>query len=198
MAPDASQSITRLMHRGAGGDRAARESFVERAYLSLQAIAEAQMRTERVDHTLDSTALVHEAMLRLLGDDHHKWDNRRAFFAYAARVMRSVLIDHARARSRQKRGGDRRRVDFAVLLDRYDEQPLDPATLLDLDQALTRLEASVPRAARVLELRLFVGLTTRETADVLELGTTSVEEAQKAGLAFLRAWLDSEADSPRA
>lgn len=184
-APD-SLLITQLLVRVNEGDRAALDEFTATIYEEIRKLAATHMRRERVGHTLETTALANEALLRLLGNQDVGWEDRKRFFAHASRVMRNVLIDHAKAKLTVKRGGDRERVDFTVLLDQYDSRPLDAATLVDLNDALEHLARIEKRAANVLEHRLFMNLTIKETAAVLGVSATTVEQDTKVGLAFLR------------
>lgn len=165
-------SLTQLLRRWSCGDSAAFDELVQRAYGDLHGIAEQCFRRERQEHTLQATALVHEAVLRLIDVDGLEWQDRAHFYAVTARMMRRILVDHARQRRRLKRGGDSDRV------------PLDEAHALvanggtpdfeALDAALAQLEARDPRKARVVELRFFVGLTSAEIARCLEISTATV------------------------
>jgi len=151
-------------------------------YDELRVMAAAQMRRERPDHSLQPTGLVHEAYLRLVGDDRTPWEDRAHFFRAAAQAMRRILVDRARARGRQKRGGGRVRVPLeganASILD-------DSNRILALDEALQRLEEQDPRSAEVVQLRYFGGLSTHETANALGVSERTV----KREWAFARAWL---------
>lgn len=154
------------------GDAPRLDDILPLVYGELRALARDFLGRERRDHTLAPTALVHEAFLRLSDQTRVEWRNRAHFFAIAAQAIRRILIDHARARGAAKRGGDASRV---LLEDRVlfmSERTLD---VLALDQALTLLADESPRAARVVELRYFGGLTIDETAEVLELSPSSVE-----------------------
>lgn len=151
-------------------------------YDELRALARAQLRHERPEHSLQATALVHEAYLRLLGDRRPPWTDRQHFFRTAAEAMRRILIEHARKRSRIRRGGDPVRVDLSGL-DLAREDDLDQ--VLALDEAFRRLEQQDPRAADVVRLRFYAGLSVEETAEVTGLSERSV----KREWAFARAWL---------
>lgn len=140
-------------------------------YSELRALAQRRMAGERAEHTLDATALVHEAYLRLVGDKEMEWKSRRHFFGAAAEAMRRVLVDHARRVKSQKRGGDRARLSITVA-DMGEEG--DPDRLLALDEALTRLETEDPRAAEVARMRFFAGLGVAETALALEVSERTV------------------------
>jgi len=173
--------VTRLLARLNHGDDRAREELLGIVYDELRGMARRHLRGERPDHTLDPTALVHETYLRLLGETQPLTDHRH-FFAVAARAMRRVLIEHARARARQKRGGGRQRVELSSNLVGDDTDPVDA---IELDDALTRLEAVDARKARVVELLYFAGLSAREAGEVLEVTSRTVERDWQ----FARAWL---------
>ena len=151
-------------------------------YDELRGIAATYMRREHVGHTLQPTALANEAYLRLVGDTRIEWKGRAQFLAIAARAMRQILVEHARARGTAKRGGGRSRVSLSDSSGVFSTPQVD---VLDLDETLGALAEVDPRKAQVVELRFFAGLTTEETASVLELSTTTVEDDWY----FARAWL---------
>ena len=151
-------------------------------YGELRALADLRLRNERPDHTLQPTALVHEAYLRLLGDQRPSWADRGHFFRAAAQAMRRILIDHARKRGRIKRGGPRARLPASVL-DFVAAQ--DPADFLALEEAVRRLEEQDPRMGRVVDLRFFAGLSVAETAQALSVSERTV----KREWTVARAWL---------
>lgn len=151
-------------------------------YDELRAIARAQLRNERPDHSLQATALVHEAYLRLARDGRAPWTDRRLFFAAAAEAMRRILIEHARSRGRVKRGGAPVRVELSSV-DLARDDDLDQ--VLALDEAFRRLEEQDRQAADVVRLRFFAGLSVEETATALQLSERTV----KREWAFARAWL---------
>jgi len=158
--------LTRILQ---GGD-AAREELLPLVYGELKGLAANRMRGERGEHTLQATALVHEAWMRLAGNQHIEWRDRRHFYGAAAEAMRRVLIDHARKVRSEKRGGDRER----VTLGGSEASPdFDADELLALDEALSRLEAEDARAAAVVRLRFFAGLTMPEVALSLEVSERS-------------------------
>jgi RNA polymerase sigma factor (TIGR02999 family) len=177
--------LTLLLNAATSGDTAARERLLAMVYDELRGIAGRQLRLERPEHTLSPTALVHEAYLKLNRLDRLDWQNRAHFFAIAAGVMRRVLVDHAVARKRLKRGGG-----IAPLpLDEALQVPdVTLAQVLVLDDLLTTLEAREPRHARIVELRFFAGLTIEETALALEISPATV----KRDWVLLRAWLRRE------
>ncbi len=176
--------VTTLLEAWRGGDAQALDRLMPVVYDELRTLARSYLRRERPEHTLQATAVTHEAYLRLVEKTHPRWQGRLHFFAVAAQVMRRVLVDHARARQAAKRGGNAVKVsledgDAAV------EPPLD---VLDLDTALTRLAERDPRKARVIELRYFGGLTAREAAEVLEVSEETVHLDSR----FARSWLTRE------
>ncbi len=170
------------MHAWRGGDRDALDRLVPQVYGELRRVADRYLRGERSDHTLQPTALVHEAYLRLTGKERPQWRDRAHFFAVAAQVMRRILVDHARAHRADKRGG-------GALLVPLDESNLSAsertADLIALDDAIEALSRVDPRKARIIELHYFGGLSVAETAKVLDLSiSTIVLDARLA-----RAWL---------
>mgnify|MGYP001501438210 CR=1 FL=1 len=178
--------VTVILQRLGAGDRSAAEELLPVVYAELRALAGAQLAHERPGHTLQPTALVHEAYLRLAGSDSG-FENRAHFLASASQAIRRVLVDHARTRNRDKRGGGRPRVDI-VAADPADARAADGIDLIDLDDALRRLAEVSDRAARVVEMRYFGGMTMAEAA--LALG---VSERTAAGdWAVARAWLRRE------
>lgn len=183
--PPSPADFTSLLHAWHGGDAEARDRLAAAVYDELRRLARAHLRAERADHTLNTTGLVHEAYLRLLDVERVGYQDRAHFLAMASRTMRRVLVDWAKARNAQKRGAGALRVEF-------DEERLlpgeDAATVLDLDDALTRMEAVAPRQARALEARYFGGLSNEEAAAALDVSVATVER----DLRFARAWLARE------
>lgn len=161
--------LTQLLQEGAGS-----EALLPLVYEELRAIAAGRMGVERAGHTLQATALVHEAYVRLLADERPGWRDRGHFFAAAAEAMRRILIDHARRVRSQKRGGDLQRVTLGGREGSGGDLELGPDELIALDEALERLAAEDPRAAEVTRLRFFAGLSVEETAAALELSVRSV------------------------
>jgi RNA polymerase sigma factor (TIGR02999 family) len=182
--PDAGQpgQVTRLLRDVTSGRPGAEDDFLDLVYAQLRAIAQQRMMGERPGHTLQATALVHEAYLRVIGPHDIPWDDRVQFFRGAAVAMRRLLVEHARSRGRVKRGGDRRRVVLNVL-DLADEQDHDH--VLALDGAIERLEKVDSQAAEVVRLRFFAGLSVEQTSQVLGASERTV----KRDWAFARAWL---------
>ncbi len=162
--------VTELL-RAIGKRDSAGEELLELVYDNLRQIARQRMAGERAGHTLQATALVHEAFLKLIGDEDLSWENRGHFYAASAQAMRRILIDHARGRNAEKRGGERKRVPLSVVDLATDT---DPAQVLALEEAMDRLERSDPRAASVVRLRFFAGLDVEETASVLGLSERTV------------------------
>jgi RNA polymerase sigma factor (TIGR02999 family) len=189
MGTASQQRITQLLLDWGGGDLTALERLMPLVYEELRRLARRYMRNERPGHTLQTTALVNEAYLRLTGYRCVRWQERAQFFALAAQLMRRVLIEHARARDRQKRGGRLTR----VLLDEAEVlSPLRSRELLALDEALVRLAEVDPRKARVVELRFFGGLDNKEIADVLGVAPNTVMRDRRMAEAWLRRELSEE------
>lgn len=182
------QEVTQLLHELTHGDPGALDRLMPVVYDELRRIAHGQLRAERPEHTLNTTALVHEAYLRLVKIDRIEWQDRAHFYAIAARVMRRVLVDYARARKREKRGGGAMQVPLSETLDALAYQPED---LLALEEALSRLEAQNLRQCRVVECRCFSGMSVEETAAALNASPATV----KRDWAFARAWLNRELGS---
>lgn len=187
--------ISRLLDAWKAGNALAGEEVVARTYDELRRMARAQLRAERKGHLLQTTALLHEAYLRLLRNGPTSVDTRDAFFRLMAAEMRRRLIDHARRRLAQKRGGDLIHESLepaAALGDLGTSQDIEP-TLERLDRALHELSTSFPRAARVVQLRFISGLTTEETAGAMGLSSGTV----KREWTFARAWLAAAMESDR-
>jgi RNA polymerase sigma-70 factor (ECF subfamily) len=174
--------VTRLLQAWRAGDEAALARLTPLVHQELQRIARRCMRGERADHSLQATALVHEAYLRLVGAQRVNWQNRAHFLAMAARLMRRILVDIARARQYQKRGGDPLRVSFDDAL-QTSEKSRD---LVALDEALDALAKLNERKSRVVELRFFGGLSVAETAAVLDVSPQTVMRDWKLARAWLR------------
>jgi len=178
------RDITELLLAWNGGDEDALEELVPKVYAELHRIAEHAFRSERRGHTLQSTVLVHETYLRLIDQNRVEWKNRAHFYGIASRLMRRILVDHARARGAAKRGYGRRiELDEALLA--LDARNID---LIDLDGALDRLADLDPRQAQIVELRFFGGLTIEETSHITELSPATV----KREWSVARAWLHAE------
>lgn len=199
--------MTRILQGFVPGDSRQTNELMEMVYGQLRATAQKLMRGERAEHTLTATALVHEAYARLVGDDGLAWANRGHFFAAAAEAMRRILVEHARARARLKRGGEgvgrvegeggvpeaaarmKKRVPLSVI---EAAQESDPETILALDAAMRRLEAEEPDVAGVVRLRFFAGLSGDETAAALGLSPRQVDRLWSYARARLFRTLDDE------
>lgn len=180
-----SDAVTRLLHSWRDGNKAALDELLPLVYAELRRLAESQMRHERAGHTLQSTALVHEAYMKLVGQEDAQWQNRAHFFAVAARVIRRILVDHARARGAVKRGQAMPKLS----LDDAIEVPGDKDwELVALDDALNRLAEMDEQQSRVVELRFFTGLSVEETAEAIGISTATV----KRDWATAKAWLMRE------
>jgi len=176
-------SATAILKNARRGDSAAIEAILPLVYDELHALARACFRRERVEHTLQPTALVHEAYLRLIDETAVEWQDRTHFFGIAARSMRQILVEHARRHLAVKRGGDRVAVTLSDRLGDDEQESLD---LLDVNQALTELARYDARKARVVELRFFSGLTVEEVAATLDASLTTVERDWRMARAWLR------------
>jgi len=172
-----------MLRRLEDGDRSALDSIVAMVYDELHDIAAAQMRAERNDHTLQPTALVHEAILRIAHRENPGWTDRQHFLRSAAAVMRSVLINHARDRTRLKRGGNNKKLPLDELVGAFEEQV--GGDLIALDAALQQLTAHNPRQATVVELRFFGGASLKDVAETLGV----CERTVKNDWAAARGWL---------
>lgn len=161
--------ITTLLDRLRGGDRQALDALIPIVYEHLHRIAEGHLRSERSNLTMQATSLVSEAYLRLAGMEHPDYRNRAHFFGIASRLMRQILVDHARARSSEKRGGERVRVDLPDM-----PAGVRPPAILALDEALTRLAETDPDKARFVEMRFFAGMSVEEIAEASAVSVVTV------------------------
>jgi RNA polymerase sigma-70 factor, ECF subfamily len=186
--------VTRVLEAWKQGDDRALEQLLPMVYQELRQIAGRQLRRERPGHTLQPTALVNEAYLKLRHLRSIRWHDRAHFYAFASRIMRRILVDHARSRLAAKRGAGAVQVDWIQGLQAGGADALGPATLIDLDRALDRLAADRPRLARLVEVRFFGGLTVEEAAVLLECSPRTV----KRDWVFARAWLLRELGLPLA
>lgn len=176
------QEVTQLLADWGKGDRSALDKLLPLVHSELRRIAQRQMNQERAGHTLQATALVNEAYLKLVGQQEFEWHNRAHFFAVCAQVMRHILIDHARAHARDKRGGGAIQIslnDVAVIAE---EQA---SYFVALDEALRLLENLDPQKGRIVELRYFGGLSIEETADVLNISPRTVRREWQRSKAWL-------------
>ncbi len=178
---DSPQEITRLLVEIRQGNRAAESKLMPLVYQELRKLARRYMRLERRDHTLQATALVHEAYVRLVDQREVSWQNRAHFLAVAAQIMRRILVDHARAHQAAKRGGTERRISLDTMVF-TEEKATD---ILVLDEALTRLSERDRRQCRIVELRFFGGLTEEEAAEALGISVRTAKRDWR----IAKAWL---------
>jgi RNA polymerase sigma factor (TIGR02999 family) len=181
----AAREVTKILADMRNGRRDAWERLLPIVYTELRQIASHSLRNERKDHTLQATALVHEAYLRLVGQKQVHWRDRAHFIAAASQTIRRVLVDHARSRLRRKRSGRLARIQ---LDDTVAVLPVRDIDLVALDEAMARLAERSPRQASVVEMRFFGGASVEETAEVFGVSTRSIERDWK----FARAWLFRE------
>jgi RNA polymerase sigma factor (TIGR02999 family) len=187
MSDDSTSEITLALQAAGQGQREAADRLVALVYDELRHVAAGLMKQERVEHTLQPTALVNEAFARILDQDALKQaTNRRYFFAAAARAMRQVLVDHARQRAADKRQGQRQRVPFEETLQHFEDQRLE---LLALNEALEELGRLNPRQAQIIDMRFFGGFTVPEVAELLSVSVSLVESDYRLARAFLRSRL---------
>ena len=177
-----SGEVTRLLSNWSKGDSEARDAVFPLVYDELRKLAASYLRRERSDHTLQATALVHEAYMRLVEHDHANFQNRQHFFGAAAQLMRRILVDHARGRLAAKRGSASTRVELTEAIAMSQDQPVE---MLALDESLTRLASLDLQQAQVVELRVFAGLSVEETAEVMSISPATV----KREWALAKAWL---------
>ncbi len=185
--PGPSSQVTQLLVRWRGGDREALDSLLPLVYDELRRIARHYLQGERPGHTLQSTALVNEAYVRMVAQDFPQWQNRAHFFAVAAQLMRQILVDHARSHRASKRGGN----VYKVTLDEAEGQPLAAdVDIVALDDALKELAEMDPQQSKVVELKFFAGLSIEDTAEVMGISPSTV----KRDWVTARAWLYRELD----
>jgi RNA polymerase sigma factor (TIGR02999 family) len=176
------ERVTELLVDWTGGSERAYAELLPLVYAEMRRLAARHIASERLDHTLQPTALVHEAYLKLVDQRRVDWRNRAQFVGVAAMIMRRILVNHARDRAAVKRGGGMERVSLSVTVDALGRSELD---LVSLHEALDRLSILDPRAGRIVELKFFGGLTTEEIGEVLKLSSATVER----DWSFARAWL---------
>ena len=175
--------VTQILQRISDGDSRAADELLPLVYDELRRLAAAYFSRERSDHTLQPTALVHEAYLRLIDQTRVEWQNRTHFFGVAANMMRRILVDHARSKAAEKHGGDRTRIEIEKAVSfATDEKPID---LIAVDESLDLLAKLDEVQGRIVELRFFGGLTIEETAEVLNISPATV----KREWAMAKAWL---------
>jgi RNA polymerase sigma factor (TIGR02999 family) len=183
MTTRSSDGITELLERWSNGEEAALDQLMPLVYSELHKIAMCRLRRERHQHTLQPTALINELFLKFSEQNNMSWQNRDQFFGVAAQLMRRILVDYARAKQAEKRGGDRYCISLRHLRAFGDEPDED---LLDLHDALDKLAARDADCARVVELRFFGGLTIKQTAEVMNSSHATVEREWKIAKAFLK------------
>lgn len=181
MTPPHTQEVTQLLVKLSHGERSALDDLLPLVYDELRRLADRYLRRERSDHTLQATALVNEAYLRLV-DQNVPWQNRAHFFGVAAEMMRRILVDHARSHQAQKRGSGGVKLSLDEAINMSDERATD---MIALDEALTALAEFDPQKSRIVELRFFAGLSIEETAKVLGIGTATVIRQWKVAKAWL-------------
>ena len=186
------QDATQLLISAQDGNSAAASDLLPLVYDELRQRAASYLQQERADHTLQPTALVHEAFIKLLDQTRVNWQNRGHFTALAAVAMRRILVDHARTRSRSKRGGDRQRIDFDDQHIPADDSRFD---LVGLDEALKKLEALDPQQVKVVEMKYFGGFSMDEIAAALDVSVRTVHREWTMAKAFLRGELNKGEDA---
>ena len=181
--PDKSRTnITQLLVGWTNGDRASLDEMLPHVYAELKRLAAFHLSRERSDHTLQPTALVHEAYLRLVDQRQVNWKNRAQFLGVATEMMRRILMNHARKRAAVKRGSGAKRISLSLVSESFQQPDID---LISLDDALAELQKLDPRKSRLVELKFFGGMTGEEIAEVMNLSTATVDREWK----LARAWL---------
>jgi RNA polymerase sigma-70 factor, ECF subfamily len=182
----APHGVTQLLINWRNGDKAALDQLTPLVYEELRRLARGFMRKERSNHTLQTSALINEAYLKLADQDETNWQNRAHFFAVAAQIMRHILVDHARSYGYEKRGAGARRVGLDDAQVFSEERA---GELVALDEALTNLATVDPRKSRIVELRFFGGLNIDETAEIMELSPTTVQREWRAAKGWLQRFI---------
>ncbi len=189
-ACERSVEVTQYLQQAKKGDSSALDQLLPLIYDELRVAAGRAMRGRRRDQTLQPTALVHEAYMRLFGGESAEWENRRHFFSVATMAMRQLLTDYARAKDAEKRGGDLHRVELNSGIEQ--RGPLEEVNLPALDSALNKLEKLNSRQAKIVEMRFLAGLTLEETAEALEVSVRTVSMDWRMAKAWLQRELNSE------
>jgi RNA polymerase sigma factor (TIGR02999 family) len=189
MGTPPANAVTRLLRRWSEGDQQALDELMPLVYDELRQVARQRLRHEHPGHTLQPTALVHEAYLKLVDQRRTRWQNRAHFFAVAAQLIRRILVDHARRHAASKRGGGAGALTLEATLEPAVEREL---SVVALDDTLSRLAALDPRQARLVELRFFGGLDVEETAEVLGISSATVKREWRTA----KAWLHRELQGP--
>jgi len=177
------QEVTQVLVDWSAGDKNAAQRLMPLVYDELRSLARSYLQRERSDHTLQATGLVHEAYLRLVDQSSTNWQNRAHFFAVAAKVMRRILVDHARSHRAEKRGGDREKIEFNEGLLTPGERAVD---LIALDEALEELGTFDARQSQIVELRFFGGLTNEEIGEALHISPRTIKREWRLAKAWLR------------
>jgi RNA polymerase sigma factor (TIGR02999 family) len=180
---ESSQDVTKLLGQWQEGDPEALNALTPMVYSELRRLAQSYINRERPNHTLQGTALVHEAYLRLIDQRRVEWRNRNHFFALAAELIRRILVDHARAKAAEKRGGNNVKLSIEDAMEPAVNEDLD---LVALDDALQLLARTDPQQSRIVGLRYFAGLKIEETAEVLEISPATVKRNWVVAKAFLK------------
>ena len=178
-----SSNVTQMLRDWSNGDREVVDKLIPVVYEELRRQAARYLRRERPGHTLQTTALIHEAYIRLIDQKNVRWQNRAHFFAIAAQLMRRILVDHARSRQAAKRGGSDIKLPLEEAMIASEGREVD---LVALDEALERLAAIDPQQSRVVELKFFSGMTVEETAEVLDVSPRTVKRDWNVAKAWLR------------
>jgi RNA polymerase sigma-70 factor (ECF subfamily) len=186
-----SNQVTRLLLDWSQGDKAALNQLMPLVYQELRKLASSYLRSERPDHTLQPTALIHEAYLRMIGGAMPEWQSRAHFFGVAARLMRQILVEHARTRHAAKRGGDQHKISLDDVPEVFAQS--DAVELLALDYALTKLSSFDDRRSRILEMRAFGGMSVEETAQALGISERTVKREMRLAQAWMRRELEQTA-----
>ena len=189
-APDQTHLITQVLAAVSRNEAVAAEELLPLVYDELRRLARARLHRVGPGQTLQATALVHEAWLRVVGEEDPGWDCRAHFFGAAAKAMRNILVEQSRRKSSLKRGGDRLRLDDELIGALGTDMAMARPEMLVLDEALERLEKRDPVKGKIVELRFFTGLTMREVAEVMDLSLTRVETEWR----FARSWLQNQVD----
>ncbi len=189
----APNDVTNLLLKWGEGDREALDALAPLVYDELRRLAGRYLRRERLDHTLQSTALVHEAYMKLIDQRNVRWHNRAQFFGLAAELIRRILVDHARARHAAKRGGSAYKLTLDEALDASAPRDFD---IMRLDDALQGLAKIDPQQSRIVELRFFAGLTIEETAEVVGISPATVKRDWLVAKAWLRRELERASERP--
>ena len=182
MAATSPKEVTQLLVEWSHGDKAALDQLIPLVYDELRRLARGYMRREKEGHTLQTSALIHEAYLRLVDQKNVQWHNRAHFFGVAAQLMRRILVDHARSRSRAKRGGKAQMVSLAE----PSAISVELAEVIALDDALNELAELDPRKSQIVEMKFFGGLTNEEVAEVLKVTSRTVEREWRKAKAWLQ------------